>query len=120
MFATAFVAMGLSFAIGRTSVPPAVAPTIPAQVAGATRMDGDVPAGYARTRDGAVAAATNYSAVLAGKLILEPARYRTAEAVIAAPSARTSVTAEGEQAIGAVDASTRAVTARPRPTVNTR
>lgn len=110
MFATAFVAMGLSFAIGRTSVPPAVAPTIPAQVAGATRMDGDVPAGYARTRDGAVAAATNYSAVLAGKLILEPARYRTAEAVIAAPSARTSVTAEGEQAIGAVDASTRAVT----------
>jgi len=110
MFVTTFVAMWLSFAVGRTSVPPAVAPTIPAQVAGATRMDGDVPVGYAQTRDGAVAAATNYSAVLAGQLILEPGRYRAAEAAIAAPSAHTEVTAEGEQAMAAVDASTRALT----------
>ena len=109
-FATAFVAISLSFAIGRTSIPPASSPNLPAQLAGATRMNGDVPVGYARTSAGAVAAATNYSAVLAGPLVLEPARYRAAESVIASPTAQARLTAEGEQAISAVDDSTHALT----------
>jgi hypothetical protein len=107
-FATAFIAIALSFAIGRTSMPPASSPSLPAQVAGAARMNGDVPVGYARTRAGAVAAATNYSAVLAGPLVLEPARYRAAESVIASPPAQARLTAEGEQAISAVDDGMRA------------
>jgi hypothetical protein len=109
-FATAFIAIALSFAIGRTSRPPTSSPNLPAQFAGAARMNGDVPVGYPRTRAGAVAAATNYSAVLAGPLILEPVRYRAAESVIASPPAQAHLTAEGEQAISAVDESTRAVT----------
>lgn len=113
-FATTVVAIWLSFTIGRVSVPPAVNPSLPAQLAGATHMNGDVPVGYARTRAGAVAAATNYSAVLAGTLVLEPARYRAAESVIASPSAQAQVRAEGEQAIAAVDDSTRAVTEAQR------
>ncbi len=113
-FVTTVVAICLSFAIGRLSVPPAASSNPPAQLAGATRMNGDVPVGYARTRTGAVAAATNYSAVLAGPLILEPARYRAAESVIASPSAQAQVRAEGELAIAAVDDSTRAVTEAQR------
>ena len=109
-FALMFAAICLSAYVGRLSVPPGGAQAIPKEAAGASRMNGDVPVGYARTRDGAVAAATNYSAILAGPLILEPSRYRAAEAVIAAPSARSAVTAEGEQAIAAVDASTGAAT----------
>jgi hypothetical protein len=105
--------MWLSFTIGRVSVPPAN-PSLPAQLAGATQVTGDVPVGYARTRDGAVAAATNYSAVLAGPLVLEPARYRAAESVIASPEAQAQVKAEGEQAIAAVDGSTRAITEAQR------
>jgi len=108
-FATALIAIALSFAVGRMSSPPATSPSLPAQLAGATRMNGDVPVGYPRTLAGAVAAATNYSAVLAGPLILEPARYRAAESVIASPPAQARLTAEGEQAISAVDNSTLAV-----------
>ena len=108
--ATVLIAIALSFAIGRTSTSPASSPNLPAQLAGATRMNGDVPVGYARTSAGAVAAATNYSAVLAGPLVLEPARYRAAESVIASPTAQARLTAEGEQAISAVDDSTRALT----------
>jgi hypothetical protein len=108
-FVLTVVLVCLSVYVGRLSVPPPATPSIPAQVAGATRMNGDVPVGYARTRDGAVAAATNYSAVLAGPLILEPSRYRAAEDVIASASARAGVTAEGEQAIASVEASTNAI-----------
>ena len=108
-FVTALIAIALSFAVGRTSSPPASNPSLPAQLAGATRMNGDVPVGYPRTLAGAVAAATNYSAVLAGPLVLEPARYRAAESVIASPPAQARLTAEGEQAISAVDDSTLAV-----------
>jgi hypothetical protein len=113
-FAITVIAMWLSFTIGRVSVPPAANPSLPAQLAGATHMNGDVPVGYARTRGGAVAAATNYSAVLAGPLVLDPARYRAAEGVIASPSAEAQVRAEGELAIAAVDDSTRAVTEAQR------
>ena len=109
-FMTTFIAIALSFAIGRTSSPPASGPSLPAQLAGATRMNSDVPVGYARTSAGVVAAATNYSAVLAGPLVLEPARYRAAESVIASPTAQARLTAEGEQAISAVDDSTHALT----------
>ncbi len=113
-FVTTVVALWLSVAIGRLSVPPAASPSLPAQLAGASRMNGDVPVGYAQTRAGAVAAATNYSVVLAGPPVLEPARYRTAERVIASPSAQAQVRAEGERAITVVDGSTRAVTESQR------
>src|SRR5262249_50591062 len=99
-----------SAVVGRLSAAPAARSNPPVQLVGATRMNGDVPVGYARTRAGAVAAATNYSAVLAGPLVLEPTRYRAAESVIASPSAEARVAQEGEQAIAAVDHSTRAVT----------
>jgi hypothetical protein len=100
--------------LGRVSVSSPDGRSLPAEVAGAARMNGDVPVGYARTREGIVAAATDYSAVLAGPLILEPGRYRAAEDVIASPSARASVRAEGEQAVAAVDESTRALTEAQR------
>jgi hypothetical protein len=101
-------------ALGRMSVPSDDDRSVPAQAAGAARMNGDVPVSYARTREGMVAAATNYSAVLAGPLVLEPGRYRAAEDVIASPTARADVRAEGEQAIATVDDSTRALTEAQR------
>ena len=102
--------VGASALFGRLSAPaPSGSPRLPAQLAGATRMNGDVPVGYAQTRGGAVAAATNFSAVLAGPLVLEPDRYRAAERVIATPSAQARVAAEGEQAITAVDGGTQAI-----------
>jgi hypothetical protein len=96
--------------LGRLSATTPVASSRPPTLlVGASRMEGDVPVGYARTREGAVAAATNYSGLLAGPLILNPDRYRASERAIAAPSARARVTAEGEQAITAVNDSTQAV-----------
>jgi hypothetical protein len=106
--AVALVNAGALFDRLVTGPAPAGGQRLPAQVAGAARMNGDVPVGYARSRDGAVAAATDYAAVLAGPLILHPERYRAAERVIAAPAALGRVTAEGEQAIAAVGAITRA------------
>jgi hypothetical protein len=116
--ATIVLTLGLvitSILFGRMSVPPpAGSPRLPAQVAGATRMNGDVPVGYAKTREGAIAAATDYSAVLAGPLILNPDRYRAAERVIATPSARDRIAAEGEQAMAALNDTTRAISAAAR------
>jgi hypothetical protein len=109
-FTLTLVAVGLGIVLGRMSAPLPTSPHIPAQVAGATRMTSDVPVGYGRTRDGAVAAATNYTSVLAGPLILDPTRYRVAEKVIASPSVLARLTEEGEQAIAAVDRSAGAIT----------
>ena len=108
VLALGLVASGV--VLGRASVSPGDGRSLPALAAWASRMSGDVPVGYSHTREGMVAAATNYSAVLAGPLVLEPGRYRAAEDVIASPSARAAVRAEGEQAVAAVDESTRALT----------
>jgi hypothetical protein len=53
--------------------------------AGPVRVQDGVPVGYAHTRDGAVAAATNYVAVLSSELVFDPSRRRAAVAALAAP-----------------------------------
>lgn len=80
----------------------------PVRPVGTARTPGTVPVGHARTRDGAVVAATDYTTLLAGPLILEPERYRRAERAIAAPSAGDRIAADGEQTIAAVEESTHA------------
>jgi hypothetical protein len=52
---------------------------------------GGVPVGYARSGDGAVAAATTYLAALAGRTVLDPAARRAALDAVVLPAARAEV-----------------------------
>jgi hypothetical protein len=58
---------------------------------GPRRMLDGVPVGYEHSEQGAVASATNYTAVLGGPLVLDPVARRVAIDVLAAPSARSSM-----------------------------
>jgi hypothetical protein len=95
MVVAAVLALG-GAAVGRFTAPrPATPP--PAVVAvtaprpgwpGATRLVNGIPEGYAHTRAGAVAAATNDLVLDVSDLILDPARYRAVVAQLAAPEDR--------------------------------
>src|SRR3984893_10144573 len=76
---------------------------------GATRMNGDVPVGYAHTSAGAIAAATNYGQA-AEPFLLQPARYRTALAVIAVPSDKEQMLAQADLDITNLESYTGALT----------
>ena len=76
---------------------PSVAPVTVAG-AGATRVANGVPVGYPRTKDGAVAAATNYYLVLSSPLILDDAKRREAIATLAAPQAAAALKRQYDQA----------------------
>jgi hypothetical protein len=79
---------------GSAPLPPAtatqpVASDLPSWAQGATRMDHGVPVGYAHTRDGALAAARNYSLALGSSpLTLDPASSRAAQQFLDVPSFR--------------------------------
>jgi hypothetical protein len=69
-----------------------------AKVGPARVVDG-VPVGWARSQQGAVAAATNYASALSGPIVLDPARRRAAIAVIAAPEARAAIQRAYDEAV---------------------
>ncbi|HVD14644.1 MAG TPA: hypothetical protein VNK73_09355, partial [Actinomycetota bacterium] len=58
---------------------------------GPTRLDHGVGVGWAHTREGAVAAATNYTVALGGTLVFDPVARDKAIEVLAAPKARAAL-----------------------------
>jgi hypothetical protein len=95
--------------VPRTSLPP-----FRASGPGPRRLEGGVPLGYARTRAGAVAAAGNYAATLGGPLFLEPARYRAALGLIAAPELRPRLRVGAAGSASYLDAETGLLSRRRR------
>ena len=71
---------------------------------GPRRFEHGVGVGYARSRDGAVAAAANYSTVLSSALILDDARRRAAIDTLAAPEARRRLQRAFDQAVASIRA----------------
>jgi hypothetical protein len=68
-----------------------VASDVPSWAQGATRMDHGVPVGYAHTRDGALAAARNYSLALGSSpFALDPATLRAARQFLDVPAFRAT------------------------------
>jgi hypothetical protein len=70
---------------------------------GATRIEAGVPVGYARTRQGAIDAATNFATVQNGRLLLDSAGYRKADDVMLAPVNRDAELQHDLQNLQALD-----------------
>jgi hypothetical protein len=81
---------------------PAPAEAAASSRVGPRRFENGVGVGYARTRQGAVAAAANYLRVLSSDLILDTARRRAAIDTLAAPEARAGMQKELDQAMASV------------------
>ena len=83
----AVVALVGGMAIGRAMAPDASVTEGRAEAVapGPTRTVGGVPVGYARTEEGAVAAAANYTALLGGKQNMDPSYGERAYPVFAQP-----------------------------------
>lgn len=91
--AVGFALLLVGAVAGRLTAPDAARPS-PAPVAagpGPARTAGGVPAGYARSEQGAVAAATTYLAALSGRTVLDPAAREAALDSVVLPSARAAV-----------------------------
>jgi hypothetical protein len=73
-----------------------------AEGAGPRRVKDGVGIGYARNREGAVAAAANYTQVLSSGLILDDAKRRAAINTLATPGARASLQKTFDQAVAAM------------------
>jgi hypothetical protein len=69
---------------------------------GPRRFEHGVGVGYAHSRQGAVAAAANYSSVLSSALILDTARRRAAIDTLAAPEARAGLQKTFDQAVASL------------------
>jgi hypothetical protein len=85
---------------------PGTAAAAPAEGAaskvGPRRFKAGVGVGYARTQQGAVAAAANYTSVLSNDLILDTTRRRAAIDALAAPEARARLQKTFDQAVGSL------------------
>jgi hypothetical protein len=77
----------------------ATAQTAAASRVGPRRVENGVGVGYARSQQGAVAAAANYTRVLSSDLILDEARRRAAVETLAAPEARARLQRTLDQAV---------------------
>lgn len=92
--AAAGLALLLAGAVaGRLTAPDAAAPPAPplGSGPGPASAAGSVPTGYARTQEGAVAAATTYLAALSGRTVLDTAARKAALDAVVLPSARAAV-----------------------------
>jgi hypothetical protein len=82
---------------------PGTAAAAPAEAAatrvGPRRFQAEVGVGYARSQEGAVAAAANYTRVLSSDLILDTPRRRAAIDALAAPEAKARLQKTFEQAV---------------------
>ena len=85
--------------VGRATMTgsPDAAPT--SRAVGPRRYLDGVGVGYARSQEGAVAAAANFTRVLSSDLILDDARRRAAIDVLAAPEARSRLQKSFDQAV---------------------
>jgi hypothetical protein len=103
--------LGAGVVIGRVSAPTGANPAEPAPEQppateapwpGPTRTEAGVPVGYARSLDGAVAAAAQYSAALDGRAGLVDEEREAVLAVIAAQDARERIATSMQPGIGMV------------------
>jgi hypothetical protein len=78
------------------------APAKTAEGAGPSRVKNGVGIGYARSREGAVAAAANYTQVLSSGLILDEAKRRAAIDTLAAPEAKARLQRTFDQAVAQI------------------
>lgn len=84
------------------TAPPGTAAAVPETAAtrvGPRRFKAEVGVGYARSQQGAVAAAANYTQVLSSDLILDTTRRRAAIDVLAAPEAKARLQKTFDQAV---------------------
>ena len=85
---------------------PGTADAAPAEAAatrvGPRRFEAGVGVGYARSQQGAVAAAANYTRVLSSDLILDTSRRRAAIDALAAPEAKAGLQKTFEQAVASL------------------
>jgi hypothetical protein len=104
--ATTAPAVTTTPAPGETATPgtAAAAPTQAAATSrvGPRRFEHGVGVGYARSQQGAVAAAANYSSVLSSALILDTARRRAAIDTLAAPEAKAGLQKTFDQAVASL------------------
>ena len=104
--ATTAPAVTATPAPGETATPGTVAATPAAGAAtsrvGPRKLEHGVGVGYANSRQGAVAAAANYSTVLSSDLILDTATRRAAIDTLAAPEARAGLQKTFDQAVASL------------------
>jgi hypothetical protein len=93
-----------------TAATPGTAAEAPAAAATATKgvgprkLENGVKVGYAHSREGAIAAAANYTTALSSDLILDPARRKAAIDTLAAPEARARQQKTFDQAVASLRA----------------
>jgi hypothetical protein len=97
-------ALAVSLATRPAPAGPAAVRTVPLPHGAGGIVDG-VPVGYQRAESGAVDAATNYLVALNSPVVLHPERLRAAEAVMAAPSYRDQLIADGDTNLRAMNSS---------------
>ena len=90
-----------------TATPAPAAAAAPAQAAatsrvGPRRFENGVGVGYARSQQGAVAAAANFTSALSSDLILDTADRRAAISTLAAPEARAAMQKSFDQAVASL------------------
>jgi hypothetical protein len=102
--ATTAPAVTAAPATGGTATPGTAAATEGAATSrvGPRKFEHEVGVGYARSQQGAVAAAANYSTVLSSDLILDTARRRAAIDTLAAPEARAGLQKTFDQAVASL------------------
>jgi hypothetical protein len=83
---------------GTAADAPAAAATATKGV-GPRRIENGVKVGYAHSREGAIAAAANYTTALSSDLILDPARRKAAIDTLAAPEAKARLQKTFDQAV---------------------
>jgi hypothetical protein len=83
---------------GTAAEAPAAAATATKGV-GPRRIENGVKVGYAHSREGAIAAAANYTTALSSDLILDPARRKAAIDTLAAPEAKARLQKTFDQAV---------------------
>ena len=69
---------------------------------GPRRIENGVKVGYAHSREGAIAAAANYTTALSSDLILDPARRKAAIDTLAAPQAKARLQKTFDQAVASL------------------
>jgi hypothetical protein len=69
---------------------------------GPRRIENGIKVGYAHSREGAIAAAANYTTALSSDLILDPARRKAAINTLAAPEAKARLQKSFDQAVASL------------------
>jgi hypothetical protein len=97
-FVIPLIALLIGLGLGYVLAPKGPDTTQPESV-GPTRVENEVPLGYARSEKGAVSAAGNFSKVLLGPLLAKPDAYKKANEIMASPSRRAEAAENAQRDI---------------------